>query len=93
MPHLVPVAISLSRQDSLPPLIGLAPQQQAVIDAYRQRESVPFPVFSVDERAFIRAISNTPLLMLVEADTIRNIFPSGSIPTLVDLNRTLTHAP
>ena len=76
----LPLAASISQRSELPPLVGLAPESPEKIRAYRRRETISFPILSVDSRIFDRAVERTPLLVFVEHDTVHRVFTEGRLP-------------
>jgi len=77
----LPLATAIWRLQSLPPLVGLAPGTADDLEAYRQKENIPFDIYPMSAKTFNRAARRTPLLILVEADTVRRIFPEGNLPS------------
>ena len=59
----MPLALQMNRRVDLPPLAGIAPQPPSDVETYRRREEIPFPIRSVEAKAFDRAVRRTPLLV------------------------------
>lgn len=87
----LPAAISLSRRTSLPPIVGLAPGSEMLIQNYVQKEAIPFPIMPVDKDLFDRAASRTPLLVYVRSDTVRVISAPGSLPPIINLEELISN--
>ncbi|RJP74108.1 MAG: hypothetical protein C4524_13485 [Candidatus Zixiibacteriota bacterium] len=90
----LPQAAALARLPETPPLHGLIPRGSLSPAQYAARENLPFPVRAVDSRAFAPAARRTPLLVWVRDDTVRHIFPEGSLPPASSLRERMDrHAP
>ncbi|MCX6638856.1 MAG: hypothetical protein NTW14_00010 [bacterium] len=88
---LLPLARSLFQREGLPPLIALAPGTPEKLKTFAANQNLPFTIHPVAVALFEQAAPQTPLLIWVEADSIRHIFPEGGLPTPSSIEELLKH--
>jgi hypothetical protein len=85
----LPAASALARRPEIPPLTAIIPGSGVSADEFREKEGIAFDIRTVSSASFGRMARRTPLLVLLESDSVRQIYAEGMLPRSSDLEQEL----